>query len=284
MLPGVESGEVGAIHRARVASRRLRELLPVLELDHDKARKLGRRLKKLTRSLGAIRELDVVLLLLDELRASRRLPDAPLRRVTDSVRQERDDARARVHPKDVAADFKRVTKKLQRVAEELQEVDRRSSGRRGWRWAIEARVARRSATLKHAIREAGSMYVPERVHQVRLALKKLRYGVELSGEAAGLKMTSDLRALERWQELLGRMRDRQMLMERVRRIQASMEPPNLAVWRDLDALVMALENNCRRMHARFVRDRGAIVAVCDRLGARASKRELGHLVTGSSGR
>ena len=38
--------------RARVASRRLRELLPVLQLDGDARRKLGRRLRKVTARLG----------------------------------------------------------------------------------------------------------------------------------------------------------------------------------------------------------------------------------------
>src|SRR6266704_224163 len=59
-------GDVTALHRTRGASRRLRELIPVLQLDHNVARKLGRRLRKITRRLGAIRELDVLLLLIDE--------------------------------------------------------------------------------------------------------------------------------------------------------------------------------------------------------------------------
>jgi len=58
-LHGVESGEVGAVHRVRVASRRLRELLPVLEIEQALARKLVRRLRKLTRRLGGVRDLDV---------------------------------------------------------------------------------------------------------------------------------------------------------------------------------------------------------------------------------
>ena len=37
-----------AVHWTRVASRRLRELLPVLGLDGDSARKLSRRLKRVT--------------------------------------------------------------------------------------------------------------------------------------------------------------------------------------------------------------------------------------------
>jgi CHAD domain-containing protein len=269
MLPGVETAETGAVHRMRVASRRLRELLPILQLQHGRARKLGRRLRRATRRLGSVREHDVLTQLLDELRDSRRLPDRALKRVADLVRQERDEARGRLSEKDVNAGLKRVARKLEAIADELKDADRGRSGR-AWRWAIDARVARRAAALKHAVREAGSMYVPDRIHAVRLALKKLRYGVELALESTGQKETSDVALMRQEQDLLGRLRDRQVLIERVRRVQGSLAPPDLAAWRELDALVTVLENSCRRLHARFVRDRSALLAVCDRLGARAS--------------
>src|SRR5271155_616818 len=89
-LPGVESGEMAAVHRARVASRRLRELLPVLEIEPTVVRKLGRRLRKLTRRLGSVRDLDVLILLVDDLLESGRLPERALRRVDAAVRQARD--------------------------------------------------------------------------------------------------------------------------------------------------------------------------------------------------
>jgi CHAD domain-containing protein len=270
MLPGVETGDTGAVHRTRVASRRLRELLPVLELDHAVARKLTRRLKKLNRRLGTVRESDVLIQLLDELHKSDRIPDRALRRVGDAARKARDEARGRLSHKNVAADLKRTAKKLEGIAATLEDADAGRSRGRGWRWAIDARVARRAATLRHAIREAGSMYVPDRVHTVRLALKKLRYGLELSAEAAGVKETPDVRMLKRGQELIGRLRDFQVLIERLRNVQASMTTPDVAAWRELDTLVTSLEHHCRRLHARYVRDRVALMTLCDRLGVRAS--------------
>src|SRR6266705_3310076 len=51
------------------------------------------------------------------------------------------------------------------------------------------------------IEQAGALYLPERLHRVRLALKKLRYGVELAVETAGIKDNSDLVTLRRGQEL-----------------------------------------------------------------------------------
>src|SRR5438105_13417421 len=46
VLHGVERGDVRALHRTRVASRRLREVLPILQVDADTTRKLVRRLRR----------------------------------------------------------------------------------------------------------------------------------------------------------------------------------------------------------------------------------------------
>src|SRR5450432_1890131 len=81
VLHAVEQGEVRALHRARVASRRLREQIPMLQLESGAARKLGRRLRKVTARLGTVRELDVLLLLIDELHVSGRRGSGGLGRV-----------------------------------------------------------------------------------------------------------------------------------------------------------------------------------------------------------
>src|SRR5437773_8558593 len=88
MLHGVEHGDVRALHRTRVASRRLRELLPILQLDPDLARKLVRRLRRVTERLGTVRELDVLLLLLDELHDSGRSAENARRHITELVTEE----------------------------------------------------------------------------------------------------------------------------------------------------------------------------------------------------
>src|SRR5258708_17575668 len=93
VLKGLEQGDVRALHRARVASRRLRELVPVLQLDGGASRKLARRLRKVTTRLGTVRELDVLLLSIDELHVSRRDRSAALGRVGVSVSKDRDHAR-----------------------------------------------------------------------------------------------------------------------------------------------------------------------------------------------
>ena len=70
-LAGARAGDVTAIHQARVATRRLREALPLVT-SGGAGRKLERTIRRLTRALGPVRELDVALQTLDELRARRR--------------------------------------------------------------------------------------------------------------------------------------------------------------------------------------------------------------------
>jgi CHAD domain-containing protein len=270
VLPAMEQGDVRALHRARVASRRLRELLPMLQLDHEASRKLNRRLKKVTTRLGSVRELDVLLLLIDELHVSGRARSAALARVGVAVARDRDEARKRLTSRLPVDDIRRLARKLERVVSELQvlEITSSKTAVRRWRWAVDAQVAGRAARLATALEAAGAMYLPERLHAVRIAVKKLRYALELSMQLAGEKSGADLRALKRAQDILGRMHDLQVLIERVRHVQASLAPPNVTVWRELDALMASVEDDCRRLHARYMRLRDTLMALTSALAAR----------------
>jgi len=257
-----------ALHNARVASRRLRELVPVLQLESGVARKLSRRLRKVTGRLGTVRELDVLALLIDELHGARRRGTGALARVGVQVAQARDEARKRLLGHLPVAEMSRLARKLDRVAGDLRQAEGATSKitARAWRWAIDARVARRAARLSDAMDEAGSLYLPERLHAVRVAVKKLRYAVEVATEVAGARPGADLRVLKRGQEMLGRMHDLQVLIDHVRQTQASLTPSSVTVWRDFDALVGSVEDECRRLHARYMRMRDALGAVAARHG------------------
>ena len=264
MLQGVESGDVRAIHRTRVATRRLRELLPVLELDGKTADKLGKRLRRITRRLGEVRELDVLLAMIDDMRDGNARSNRMLGQVAGDLRRSRDEAQKKRVSKSLVLDVQHVSSKLGELVDALKEDGQLHERRRGWRWAIDARVARRAETLREAIADAGSLYLPERLHGVRIALKKLRYAIEVSADASGDDRRAELRTLKRTQTVLGKLHDFQVLIDRARRAQADVETPDLAVWRDFDQLLTALEQACRRLHARYVRDRASIVAICDR--------------------
>jgi CHAD domain-containing protein len=269
VLPGVEKGDVRSLHRARVASRRLRELLPILQLESSVSAKLGRRLRKVTRRLGVVRELDVLLFVIEELQSDRPEHRDALRRVHAVVRKAQDEARKRLLAHLPSDEMWRLARKLDRVVGKLkrgEKARRHPSRAKTPAWVIDARIAHRAARLDEAMRDAGNLYLTERLHVVRIAVKKLRYALELSAPATPDR-TSALRVLKRAQELLGRMHDLQVLIDRVRGVQASLTPPNLTAWRELDALVIALDESCRRLHARYVRDRGATAAIAVRLSA-----------------
>ena len=95
VLRPMEKGDVRALHQARVASRRMRELVPMLQLERATGRKVARRLRKITARLGAVRELDVLLIQIDELHVSGRRGSGGLGRVGVRVSKARDEARKR---------------------------------------------------------------------------------------------------------------------------------------------------------------------------------------------
>lgn len=275
MLQGMEDGDVKALHRTRVASRRLREVLPVLQLDHEVTRKLSRRLRKITDRLGSVREFDVLLGVLDEFKEVGRYPKGALARVAAHIGEDRVGARERLLAKVPIGELRRVAARLEKVARALESSsDSRVTVRHSWRWAIDARVARRASTLAAAIADAGAVYLSERLHTVRIAVKKLRYALELAADAGHVKSSPDLKQLRRVQEVLGRLHDLQVLVDRARELQASLTPPDLNRWRELDRFVVALEEDCRRLHGRYMHDRDALLASCARLsGHREHPRE-----------
>ena len=284
MLHGVEIGDVRAVHRTRVASRRIREILPVLQLDPDAVARLNRSVRRVTRRLGKVRELDALIALIDELQASGRYSNDALRRIAADARLARETAHDDMPIRSLTSELKRVARKLESVVEKLEHDDKKDERGRPWRWAIEARVARRASNLERAMSEAGALYLPERLHAVRISLKKLRYGLELSVDAAKRPAArsepggraADLALLKRGQMILGRLHDLQILVDRARQADVALNPAERGARRELARLIVAVEQQCRRLHGRYVRERRALSAICDRLIAR-SDRSVGQL-------
>ncbi len=270
-LHGVERGDVRSVHRARVATRRLRELVPLLQLDRAAAHKLARRLRAVTDRLGAVRELDVLLGLVDELHVARRASGDALARVGMAVARDRDAARDRTFDRLPLDDMRRLARKLQSVAEDLDGESSRDA--RAFRWALDARIAHRAAKLADGIREAGAVYLPERLHAARIAVKKLRYVLEVASDTVDAPVRGDILTLRRAQDALGRMRDLQVLTDRVRAVQATLAPPSVTVWRALDSLVGFLDDECRRLHARYMKLRPALESIADRWSGRGDRAQ-----------
>src|SRR6476661_9362343 len=98
-LPQAVAGDDLGVHQARVTSRRLREAVPVLAtgLTGTKAGKARRKIRRLTRALGAVRELDVTLHIIDELAQKPGVPRPALADVRAHVIEAREERRAVMH-------------------------------------------------------------------------------------------------------------------------------------------------------------------------------------------
>src|SRR5215207_5814489 len=88
MLPGARSGDARAVHQARVATRRLREAMPLVEAGKP-GREIERVARDLTAVLGTVRELDVALLMLAELEKMEGVPASAVTCLRRAVGDER---------------------------------------------------------------------------------------------------------------------------------------------------------------------------------------------------
>lgn len=263
-FPAALDGEVDGLHHTRVASRRVREALPVLGavLPAGKLRKTTRRMRRITRALGPVRELDVELALLAEVERAHPAHRIAIEQVRQQVLRAREGVREEMLERLESIKVGKLIRKLKSVPEALDDQPSALVWD-GWWAAIAGRVTRRADRLQQAIEEAGAIYLPDRLHVVRVAVKKLRYGLELMREMSRSRASADIKVLKTVQDTLGRLHDLEVLIDRARALQGSFEPPDLSVLADLDTLVRPLEDECRQLHARYVARRPALLRVCE---------------------
>jgi CHAD domain-containing protein len=260
------AGDDHGLHQARVATRRLREAVPVLAsgLKHSKAGKAERKIRRLTRALGTVRELDVALLLLDGLAQGEDLPRTALDAVRAHVAAEREHRRSAMLDRLEGVNVGKLGRRLASVAAALRQSDGET-----WRDVLLARLMKRAGRLRHAVEGAGQMYVPEPLHEVRIAAKKLRYGLELAAESGISAALPLLRPIKRSQALLGRLHDLQVLLVHIGAVQASRQSHAPGMHAALEVLSRHVEGECRRMHGRYLMSSAALQEACDAVAALA---------------
>jgi CHAD domain-containing protein len=277
-LPKAAAGDDRGVHQARVATRRLREALPILaaEPKAGPAGKARRKIRRLTRALGTVRELDVALGMLDELARAEHLPRVAVEEVRAHVLAERDARRAQMRHRLDRVNADKLNRRLASVAQHLAE-----STDQTWRTVLSARLLARATRLSNAIDEAGQLYEPERLHAVRIAAKKLRYILELAAEAGAAGAAPRVRALKRVQELLGGLNDLHVLQQHVATVQAAPRAGRRGLESGLAALASHLEGECRHLHGRYLTTAPKLRAVCEAVPAevapaieRRSRRQL----------
>lgn len=198
------------IHDLRVASRRLRAVIPLLEpfIGKKTARRLRRPLQRLTREVGRLRNLD-------EARAYlRRLCDPALQPLIDRLERQRRKEVRLVRELLETLPYKRLEQQLGEVSAQLA-AQQTASGH-----AVVALLAERSLLLYRPIHELlqlnGLSQLAEERHALRIAVKKWRYFNELLAVLLKNDQRRLLERLKRYQTLLGDLNDRELLLALLR--------------------------------------------------------------------
>jgi CHAD domain-containing protein len=249
-LAAAVAGKDTGVHQARVASRRLREALPVLTegLDHSQAGRAQRKIRRLTQALGSVRELDVTLHLIDETGEKSTVPRAALAEVRALVIEEREERRGVMLERLKEVD----TDKLKRRLDSVREALLHPTAGHAWRGVLALRIAKRARRLEKAIDHAGQIYEPEGLHDVRIAAKKLRYSLEIADESGAVPCKEPLRVIKRVQDALGRLHDLQVLQHHVAAVGAAPRHRRSTPDAGLAVLSRLIEDECRHLHGRYV--------------------------------
>jgi CHAD domain-containing protein len=271
VLPAASQGDATSLHKARVATRRLRAALPIIAPGR-KCERLTHSVRRLTQAIGPVRELDVALLILDELEDSGDVPRPAIQRLRVAIGDERRALQTELKRRLEGFDLDKLCKRA--VSAARTQEGRTPTRARDPKRAAEARARARgrAGRLALSIERAAGLYVPDRLHEVRIAVKKLRYTLELEQTFSGSRATTRIHTLKTAQDLLGRTHDLEVLIAKARAIQSSPGASTLKVSADLDRLVRRLETECRQLHGRYMASRRDLLSLCNRVIARGDGR------------
>lgn len=209
----LEGGDAVAIHKARVATRRLQASLDLLQLPGDpfQVRALKKELRRKRRSLSGARNYDVFLAMIREAgaRQNRLLKRELEARRADHLREARRYLEA-AGLSSLAAQLEPIVLALSSGAVRASAIAERSAAR------LEQRFGQ-LCDLAAAARAdlAGSASDPKKVHQLRIAIKRLRYLLEVCSEITSADFSGALEWLRSKQDELGRWHDLYLFEEEI---------------------------------------------------------------------
>ncbi len=210
---GSRTGEdIESVHQMRVALRRMRSLFNLLAAHYrpKTVAKYRKGLRQIARALGAIRDLDVLIVDLQEFQAI--LPaesQMALRAIIEELDQRRSARRARLNAlfdskgyRRFLRDFRRLLKKPGRGTPKRQRPETPHQLRHVLPLLLHERMARVKAY--DVVLPAAE---DETLHALRVEFKQLRYAVELFLPLLGSPAGKFLLRVKAMQEILGRVQD-----------------------------------------------------------------------------
>jgi len=196
----------GSIHDLRVASRRMAASLLLMEsvLGEDRSSKVRRRIKRLMKKLGPLRDVQVQIQLVKKWD-----PSESTQRFEDSLKEIEQQERDRVR------DYLGQNRK-ENILQELRDFQKDAAKRLKKISQATLQAGIRSALSVQrmdleAARNAMALSDGKSLHAVRRTARKLRYCLEAAAEIVGAPPKSELGRLRRYQTQLGNKRDLQLL-------------------------------------------------------------------------
>jgi len=209
----VRANDIESVHQMRVATKRLREAARLFRPAFGRRRMAGHiaHLQTLNTALGSVRELDVLGLHIKELGEREEGLGECLKPLIEATAQRRAQANAKLIPvldgtlglleQDFAELLMERTKKRKPVWR-MRFVDLGCQ-------SVEKRVLRAFA-LEQAARDPKAV---TEFHQMRIAIKKLKYAMELFMGVLGKRTKKAYKAVSALQELMGLVHDCDVLLE-----------------------------------------------------------------------
>ena len=258
-LPLAAVGEVEPLHQGRVSTRRLREILPLCacEVPRGLANRARRRLRRVGRALGGVREIDVSIGIVAELVREERVEPETGERLQHHLADERDERRERMLDQLSSVNTRKLEWDLADVARVLamrQQTD-------AWAKMLAVRLESRAQRVREAVADSGALYISDRVHRVRIAAKKLRYGLELAGDTGEARTKSSVREVKGIQEVLGRLHDLEVLAHMIQDL-AVPGPVGEPLNAGFETLRRDVDRECRELHSQYVGSRETLLRVC----------------------
>lgn len=212
--------DIEGVHAMRVATRRLRsalrDFLPLLK--RRPLKKPGKRLKRIADALGAVRDQDVAILALEHLQSAAAIDrtSEPVKEGIEKLLEERRAARqgAQTDLIDIL-DADALTK----LHEDFSAALNKAVGKNKRARAVSFNEAGREAvaeSLRELFDMGACVYEPfavDKLHEMRIGAKRLRYAVELFTACWGEEVAPFAAEIAEMQSFLGEVHDCDVWLE-----------------------------------------------------------------------
>jgi CHAD domain-containing protein len=142
----------------------------------------------------------------------------------------------------------------------------KGSERRWWQ-QLQFILSERAQSATGAVHHATGVYFPHRAHSARIAIKKLRYVLEIAEATRTLRTNEAIPDLKKAQDILGDLHDRQELIDEFADVVPTGDGPRIA--EQLSLVSHVVQADMYDLHARYLSRRSRVLAVAD--GARHLK-------------